>query len=174
MTYFNPGTYRARGVTAALGLTSKGSEQVAVELTFVDGEYQGQSATWYGYFTDKTTDRTLDSLRNLGWEGDDLADLSGIDKNEVAIVIDDEQDDHGNVRSRVRWINRAGGLALKERMNPAQLQDFAARMRGKVLAHKQGGGQQRQASAGNGGQRKPPNRSSGYEAPPPNDDDIPF
>jgi len=172
VTYIQPGTYRARGVTAALGLTSKGSEQVAVELTLLEGENEGKSITWYGYFTDKTTERTLDSLRHLGWEGDDLADLTGIDRNEVNVVIEDEQDDRGEYRSRVRWINRAGGLALKERLQGDQLKAFSARMKGAVLAHKQKSGAPRSNGNG-GGQRRPPSRGSD-RPPPPEDDDLPF
>jgi len=59
------GTFVARGVAVALGLTSAGAPQVAVELTIKDEEFLGETITWFGYFTEKTTERTLETLRNL-------------------------------------------------------------------------------------------------------------
>ena len=35
----------------------------------------GNSITYFGFFTDKTMKRTIESLRYIGWEGDDLAEL---------------------------------------------------------------------------------------------------
>src|SRR3954466_6748613 len=111
------GTYRARAVEGALGFTSKGTEQIAVQFTVVEGEQKGHYITWYGYFSEKTLERTLESLEYCGWEGDDVSDLIGLDKNEVTIVVEHEQDEEGQVRARVRWINSGGGIAMKERMN---------------------------------------------------------
>jgi len=164
-----PGTYRARGVNAALGYTSKGKEQMAVELQFLDGENEGKTITWYGYFTEKTTDSTFDALRVLGWTGADLSDLAGIDANEVSIVVEEETDDEGKTRTRVRWINRRGGIALKERMNPAQLAKFAKRMKGAAVASTQ----RAKAGGAEAGTRRP-SGAGRDEAPPPTDDDIPF
>jgi hypothetical protein len=166
------GTYRARAVEGALGRTSKGTEQVALQFTVVDGEQKGHSITWYGYFSEKTLERTLESLEYCGWEGDDLSDLTGIDRNEVSIVVEHEQDEQGQVRARIRWINSGGGIAMKERMDEGDAKAFAQRMRGAVLGrragkptHAAGGAQQRQTRQS---QQRP------QQAPPPTDDDIPF
>ncbi len=67
----NPGKYRARPIAAALGLTSKGTDQIAVTFELLDPA--GERITWYGFFTEKTTDRTLESLRHCGWKGNDLS-----------------------------------------------------------------------------------------------------
>lgn len=158
--------FKARGIQAALGKTSNGNPQVAVELEITEGERQGDTLTWYGYFTDKTEERTIQSLRLLGWEGDDLSSLIGIDQNEVTIVVEEEEYD-GQVREKVKWIN-GGGLAMKETMDDGAAKAFAAKMRGKVLAVSKA---MPRAKPANG--QKPP-----AQKPPSEDDlkgdDIPF
>jgi hypothetical protein len=170
-------TVKARAVEAALGKTSTGGEQIAVLFQLLEGPNEGQRITWYGYFTDKTLDRTLESLDHCGWEGDDLSNLDGIDRNEVYLVIEHEPDQQGEIRARVRWVNAAGGIAMQNRMDAASAASFAARMRGEVLARRQAKGQapaaqQRQPAPRGNTQprREPPLRA----APPPTDDDIPY
>lgn len=151
------GRYKARGIEGALGTTSKNNPQVAVLVEITEGEYAGQQRTWYGHFTDKTEERTLESLRHLGWETDDLTDLRGIDANEVSIIIGHEEDERdGTMRERVRWINSGGsGLAMKERMDDAAARAFAARMKGAAVASRQkSGGGQRQQQAPQSQQRE--------------------
>lgn len=132
------GKHKARGTEAALGLTAGGKEEVAVALVILDGEHAGDSITWHGYFTEKTQQRTIESLRYLGWEGDNLAVLDGIDRNEVTIVVEHEEGQDGKTYAKVRWINGpGGGLALKERMDPGAAAAFAQRMRGFVVAQGQ-------------------------------------
>ena len=168
------GTLKARGVEAALGFANTGTEQVAVLLDVTDRDGEVHQLTWYGFFTEKTTERTFESLRALGWNGEDLFDLSGITANEVSVVVEHEEDDRGKVHAKVRWINGGGGLAMKARMDAGQAKAFAARMRGQALASKQkAAGSQSQASkprASNGPQG--PNR----EEPPIDayDDEIAF
>jgi hypothetical protein len=134
---------RAKGVTADLGYTSKGREQVAVQFAIVDGEYAGRNFTWYGYFGDDLngsakntpTEITIKALRACGWAGDDITNLEGIDREEVELVIAIEPDLEGTPRNRVKWVNKpGGGLALKERMDDKQRAAFKARMASKVKA----------------------------------------
>jgi hypothetical protein len=167
------GTYRARAVSGGLGFAKNGTEQLGVDFVITEGPSEGQHVTWWGFFTDKTADRTIESLRIMGWQGDDLCDLTGIDQNPVDLVIEAEEYEDkrtGEIRSigKVRWVNRAGGLSLKDAMSPQQAREFAARMRGRVVAL---GGSKRPQAPANGPARKP--------APPPPsqpavDDDIPF
>jgi hypothetical protein len=172
-------TAKARAVEWALGTTGTGKEQIAIRFQILEGEDMGQYITYYGYFTEATLERTLESLDHCGWEGDNLTDLTGLDKNDVHIVIDHEPDEEGKLRARVRWINSAGGIALKDRMDPGQAAAFAARMRGEVIARRARKGTAKPAAApaqrtapNSGGQRP---RSAGYQQPPPHsDDDIPF
>lgn len=159
------GTHKARGVEGALGMTGTGKEQVAVLLEILEGEHMGEQITWYGYFTEKTVDRTMQSLRYLGWETDDLSDLAGIGSNEVRVVIEHEEDQQGEMRARVKWINGGGGIGLKDKMDDNAARAFAARMKGAAIAS-------RSAQPRNGGKSGSGNRFDG--PPPPDDSDLPF
>ena len=168
------GTHRAKAVqgNAVLGFTSGGKEQVAVLLRFIGGPNDGQHVTWYGFFTEKTEERTLESLRFLGWQGSDISDLSTVgddDAPEVDAVLEEETNDRGESNVRVRWINRIAGVALKDRMNESQAKAFAARMKGKALALDQRSGAPK--NNGSAGARRPPARD---DAPPPHTDDDVF
>jgi hypothetical protein len=174
------GKYAARATSGALATAKTGTPQVGVEFQITQGEHAGQCMTWYGFFTDLTTDRTIESLRHCGWQGDDLSDLRGIDANEVQIVIDEEQDKEGNFRQRIRWVNAMGGLALQGRMDEQSAKAFAASMRARAAAIRPGGAKPAAKPGTNGAARPSSSRSS----PPPHtdadrrgapgDDDIPF
>lgn len=126
-----PGRYRARAVEGALGETKTGKPQVAVRFELLD--LAGEQITWHGYFTEKTTDTTLRALRTCGWRGDMLDDLSGIESNEVSLVLEIQPDDQGQPRPQVRWVNAAGGLALHSPLSADAARTFAARMRAEVV-----------------------------------------
>lgn len=144
------GTVKARAKEWALGLSSTGKEQIAVMFELTSGEHAGQSITWFGYFTENTVDRTLDSLRHCGWQGDNLAELDSLDANEVELVLGEEEYD-GKVRTKVQWVNRPARLALKEQMSAAQAAAFAQKMRGRAVAHRQ-----KHAGNSNGGAASQP------------------
>ena len=172
------GIYRARAVEGALGYTSNNTEQVAVDFAITEEGHENQRITWYGFFTEKTVETTLKSLRAMGWAGDDLSDLSGIDANEVYLDIQHEEDQEGNLRARVRWVNAtAGGLALKTRMDEGAAKAFAERMKGHVLAQKNrpngspaaASAKPAAANSGGGGRRGTAAQSKARD-----NDDIPF
>lgn len=134
----NNGFYRAVAKEAKLGTTGTNKEQVAVLLETMHeetGELTGETITWFGYFTEKATERTLESLRLLGWQGSDLADLSTVGTKEVVIVVEAEEY-KGVWRPKVKWINdpESGGIALKAPLDDAKAKQFAAKMKGTVLA----------------------------------------
>ena len=126
-----PGKYLMCATDAQLGMTEGGKEQVAVLLEVVEGEFKGDSLTWYGYFTDKTTATTLKSLRALGWEGTDITKLDSV-RGEAACTVTEEEYE-GKVSLRVRWVG-GGGLGLKNVMDDRQKAAFAKRMQGAILA----------------------------------------
>jgi len=154
------GNYRARAVDWGLATTKGGKEQVVV--TFALEELEGYRITWYGHFTDKSWKRTVESLRLCGWEGEDLQDLTGLDGNEVAVVVNHETFE-GNTHARVSWVNDPNrGVNIKSPLDGDGARQFAARMRDKVKtvpAHVGNGGGS--AGAGGGGE-------------PVDDSDIPF
>lgn len=162
------GTHRARATEWQLGISSTGKEQIGVMFELVGGPHDGKHITWFGYFTDNTVDRTLESLRHCGWDSDNLAELDGLAANEVELVVEDEEYE-GKVRSKVKWVNRVSRLQMKEQMSPAQVQAFAARLRGKTVASKQKYGAQPAPSApSNNASRGPAQQALDPE------DQIPF
>lgn len=142
-------TVLARGIEAQLGVSGTGTEQVAVLFELTEGPNKGQRITWFGFFTEKTQDRTLESLEHCGWSGETLQDLSGISRNEVELEIDHEPDfkDPTKTRARVQWVNKPGGrsLAVKQAMTETEVASFDRRMKAALLERKQ-----KRANAGPG------------------------
>lgn len=163
--------------------------QVAVEFKFVDENDAdcGYSITWFGFFTDKTLKRTIESLRYIGWKGDDLAELptlaeTGMLADEVDLVVEHDEYE-GATRAKVAWVNKPGGgrVQLAKPMEVDSLKSFAARMKGSIAAAERA---PRQRSS------TPADRNSGTyrqgfgsgaplggdrrDVPPPSDDEIPF
>lgn len=166
------GTVRARAIDGELGFTKAGKPQVAITFEILEGEDSGRNITWYGYFTEATKERTIESLRYCGWKGDDLSDLSSINgEAEVSLVIEHDEYE-GKTRAKVQWVNSGGGARLAKPMNQDDAKAFAAKMKGIVAAvdakTKAGGGRATSSSSGGGGS------SGGDEPPPISDDDIPF
>lgn len=172
MTIAN-GTWKARGCEALLGKASTGTDQVGVDLQILEGPSQGAHVTWYGYFSEAAFERTIESLRLLGWEGDDLSDLRGIDRLEVSIVVEDEADLQGEFRPRVKWINALGGIAMKDKMDIGTAKAFAQSMKGRVLALKQKTGSPASAPRAATQTRATDQRPT-PAAESPADDNIPF
>lgn len=185
MTLIPEGTWRGRGVTAVLGYTSQDNPQVGVELALApdqDDDVDGRHITWYGQFSEKAEQFTLKTLRTLGWAGDDISDLSGIDANEVDVVIAHEQDLQGEWRARVRFVNPigSGGVAMKNKMTAEQAKAFAERYRGKVLAMNKGASDSAPKTTNTAPPKATPARqtkraaSAAPQVQPPEDDDISF
>lgn len=153
-TLIPAGRHKGRAVEADFGLTKTGNEQIAVLFEIADGPSKGQTITWYGFFTETTdrggktlAERTIDSLRACGctFPKGNLGDLTGLDANEIVLVIEHEQDQQGQARARVRFVNAPGvGLALGTRMDEGARRAFAMKMRGLVLST---GGAQAPANA---------------------------
>lgn len=138
MQMIDIGRYMARAIEWQMGIAETGTEQVAVTFEIIEeGPFSGHTITWFGFFTEKASERTIKSLFACGWEGDDLTDLAGLDRNEVEIVV--EHDVHNNERrAKVKWVNRpgSGSFVMKNPMNDAQKKMLAAKMKGLVLALK--------------------------------------
>jgi hypothetical protein len=133
------GEYVARAVSGEYGNTKSGGEMVAVVFEFTRGELEGHKITWYGYFTEKTSQRTVESLRHAGctFASGDITDLAGLGETEVRVVVEHEHDDRGP-RARIRWVNAlaasAGGIRDENKMSVGDKRAFAARMKGLLLA----------------------------------------
>lgn len=162
-----PGKYRAKAREWDLGETGTGKEQIGISFDLLD--HPGETITYYGYFTDAALPYTVQNLRTCGWKGADLTDLTGLDANEVQLVIEEEDyesPETGEVRTslKVKFINSMGGLALKTVLDPNAKKAFAAKMRAKILGLDANGAKAHAS--------KPPLSRSRNEPPP--SDDIPF
>lgn len=157
------GTYRGVATEWGLGTSNNGTEQIAVRFNLPDVR---ESITWYGYFTDDAFPITMKALRTMGWTGQDLEDIYGLDANEVQLVVEHESYD-GRTRPKVRWVNPMGNLSLKAPMDAARAKAFSARMRGKIAAFDK--------LAGNKPAPRPSSAPKAAAEPPPHtDDDMPF
>jgi len=170
-----PGTYQARATGAEYGVTKNGTEQVGVSFVITsspNGQYDGAQLVWYGFFTEKTEDRTIEALITCGCTN--LATLEGVTKNEVSIVVNHEPHyQTGEPTPRIQWINKLGGIAMTTRMSTIEAKTFAAKMQGKFVALSQklnGAPSSPNTRPVSKGRATPPP----IDAPPPGDDDIPY
>jgi len=189
------GKHRARAREWVIGEAGTGTKQVGVDFDLLDRV--GESQPWYGYFTEKALESTVKALRAMGWQGSDVSELDnhggGLDANEVVLVVEHEQvvdedgtgtvDDEGQpiMRARVRWVNSAGGVAMKNLLTGNELKGFGASMRERILALDPTSAAKRAAASTQ--TRRPASPSQARrttspvqrpEPPPPDDSDIPF
>lgn len=135
MAYEN-GAFRAIARDFVLGKSSTGKEEISVLFEIVeDGTNKGKRITWYGYFTEGTIDRTLESCENAGWDGNS-PDFQGIGSKECVIVIEDEEY-QGKINAKVKWVN-AGGRGLKKDavLAGSDLIAFQSNLKAAILARK--------------------------------------
>lgn len=131
------GKYKARAVAWELAVTKTGKEQVAILFRLTDEHVDGREITYYGFFTDATAERTMESLRICGWQTDSLLDLSGLDTNEVELDIAPEEY-QGEWTEKVKWINRPGGGLRVTPMDDNAKKAFDARMKGLAVKSRSG------------------------------------
>ena len=180
------GTYRGRAITSTAKLIrSKNKNTPGIEVV-IDMGPQG-TMTWTGWITGGATEFTIRSMRAMGWQGDDLADLSTLGTKECEVVVVEEEY-KGNYYPKIAFINELGGRgnASSQEMTDAERRAFAAEMRGTVLAANGGKPSSKTQRTAPPAERRqeqqaphePPGSDSapdgGDWAGPPEDDDIPF
>lgn len=175
-TLIPPGRYKARGITAELGETLKGEPQIGVLLEILEeGPWAGHRMTWYGYFTDKSQRRTIESLKHLGWSTNDLENLAGIDQAEVLLTVEHERvkkDDveTGEVRARAVWINAFNSVGIAKPLEENKKKALAGRMKGLAMQIGSGAPPAAKTTAGaysTAGRPPAPPRSTGPASAPP-------
>lgn len=140
------GNYQAIAKEFVFGRAGTGAEQVVVSFEIAEGEAKGQRITWRGFFTEKTHERTLESLEYAGWDGVSLQRLDGLGSKPCVLVIEDEEGQDGKMYPKVKWVNSlGGGVSVKERMESAEVANLEERMKGIMLERKQ------RTAAANGG-----------------------
>lgn len=140
------GSYMARGTSLTLvNSTNKKTPGATVVFAIADeGPFEGKLIEWTGWLTDKTADRTAESLEFCGYDGTDPKTIS---KNLVQIVIEHETyakkdeatgEEKVYVNAKVRWVNDPDrARTLFTPMEEAQKIEAMASLRGLVLAKKQ-------------------------------------
>lgn len=138
------GDRRAKAVDMSWGLTNGGGEYLAIQFQLLDEDVAGKRLTYYGRFTEKTEDSTLEALVTLGWTGSDLSTLTKENlTNEVLLKIQpkpklnkelvQEVDADGNpvMVPEVRFINRIG-VTVKQALPADKLKLLSARLKAKA------------------------------------------
>lgn len=154
------GSYTAKAIRAALSETKTQKEQVAVDFQILDGEAKGQRISWFnGLGSDKALEHAVKGLRNCGWKGSDLADLSGLDAEVELVVVHEEY--NGKTSAKVRYVNALGGAA-RSALPADKAKSIAERMKAKIAEA------DKRIAAGKKSAAEP------EEPPHPADSDMPF
>ena len=109
----------------------------AVSFEILRGPQAGRTISAFLYFSEKTVERTIESLRYCGFTGDDLDKFS--DQNpdvEVEIVV--QHDTYqGKTKAKVQWINAPSrGFVLQETLDTKSMKKFAAQFKVALKAAK--------------------------------------
>lgn len=134
MPHIEPGYYKATPTEYKWCYSSKGTKSICVRFEILDaGNAEGVFINWHGYFSEKAWERTIESLRYMGFEGDDLTEM--LLNKTVQIVIENEEYE-GKMHSRVRWVNSLGqrNIVVNNPMNERDLREFAAAMSSRIAA----------------------------------------
>lgn len=177
--------YQARAIEVALDSYAEGTKTMVKALFEIQGGKQhGRFVEWAGFFTEKTKERTLESLVYMGLEHDDLTDLSGLDRL-VNVTVEHQKIEKGKRagewKDRVGWVNKPGGLFVSGMDDDAK-RAFAAELRGDLAAVRAGVGDLGDDAPKETGASSPSSSSGDAQAegefsdrnPPPIDDDVPF
>lgn len=134
MTLIKPGKYNAKVKDHAIGETKGGAPQAIIRFEFVaDGT--DRELAWYGYFTDKTVERTIKALVICGLDGASASGPLEIGR-EVSITVDIDQDLSGNDRNVIRWVNALGDTGTAKSMPQSEAKAKLARFDGLVMSTK--------------------------------------
>ena len=130
------GKYMARCKEFEFGQSSKGTEFVRLHFQITQGEEQGKTVRWDGYFTEKTTQRTLDALETCGWDCGSVTELKGVTDNEVEIEVTHEKY-NDNTYARVAWVNNPGSGGVKKSLEVSGLKGLEKRLQADIIERRQ-------------------------------------
>ena len=119
------GVYRARAVKGSEQYTRTGSgnEQIVIELDLLD---LGERVSTYLVFTEKSAPYAIEKLRAMGWTGQDLLDLRGIDSRDIDVEVKYETY-KGKDQMRVEVLTSGRGLVARDRLDAQGMRAFAAK-----------------------------------------------
>ena len=138
------GVYKAKAAGAEhveFGVSKTGAEQVSIAFEIVDerGTLTGERIRWFGSFkSPQSAEIAVRAMRAAGWASpDDVTDSRGIGSTVVELVVEEEEDQTGRSRTRVKWVNALGGgngPAFKDALSPQQKRALAARLKSIALS----------------------------------------
>lgn len=136
------------GIAVETAFEQAKSGNIGLKVSFRLNERFGgttQYTTWTGWFTEATTERTIEALRAMGWQGNDIEELGGLDADGCQRLIPEtvslvtyheewEKDGKQRSASRVRFVNKAfrSGNLVKDarRADPSEVSSLSRRIRG--------------------------------------------
>ncbi len=171
------GSYRAIAVDQQLTEAKNGTPQIHVVFKFLDqpdGWVGEVHRSWWGTLNGgKAEDIALKGLRNAGWQGTDITDLSTVGSSECRVVVVHDTGNDGVTRAQIAWVNSlngGAGINPEKQLAPAKMADLRARIAARAAAKLQGA----PAAAA----APPPMKATGTDGipyqPTGDDDDIPF
>jgi len=123
------GRYKGRVLRTDIETTKNGSVQLIATCQLEDRpdgtKFEGHFE-WSAFLNlvktnGATNDRQIASLRTaLGWDGNpaSLVGEGQFSEREVEFVIENETDDNGVARARIKWINAPGGGGIRREVDP--------------------------------------------------------
>lgn len=137
-----PGTHEGFVSGFTFNVTSKKeSEYIELDCQLKDEAFAGQVYRHRLWFTDDTWERSLATLKKAGWDGKDVASLTGLGNKAVDLVLAFDVDEQGVVtnRLRVQFINEIGEVpGFGRLMRPDEVRNFQSRLRGFAARAAQG------------------------------------
>lgn len=116
------GKWRAKPEGYEFGTSGAGNPQVMVDFLFLEGPNEGRRIKWWGSLTDKAMEITCRALENCGWDLQDFEKMNGFGSRDVELDVQEEADQNGEMRPRVKWVNRPStGLGAGKPLQAAGL-----------------------------------------------------
>lgn len=138
MAELKTGRFKAKAILSSVQWgeadNDAGTLQISVDMFIKELD---RSATTFLYMSPSAKPYSIDRLRTLGWKGktdDDLADMTGIEDNEVDVEITSEQY-QGKTQFRLQILTGPGNVKMAKPLDP---KSFVARV--KALSGTSGGG----------------------------------
>ena len=128
---------------ARLAFTGSGVSQVVADFSLLNlpaGITPPKwPVRWYGFFTDETFRRTCESLRAMGFQGNDFMTLDNQELNQIVRVKVEHNHWNGKTSLRVAFVNAPGGgtVKLNNAMSVDEKRKFAAKMKASMASTKE-------------------------------------
>lgn len=127
------GVYKGRvikqpdGSWAQYGESANGNPEMLLDLELnLDDKGNKQRVTTPMYFSAAAAEYSFSRLRACGWEGSDLSDLTGVDKNEIDIEVRHEvYDGDGEMKTKIQIMSGGGRFNTAK---PVDAKSFAAKV----------------------------------------------